>query len=162
MGSFFFSLPMRILFILLLLIACTISQAQQTVISRQDSALKKFRNDYPQEKVYVQTDKLHYASGETIWMKAWTQLEESPGYLSKVLYIDLVDKTGKVIQKKMFQLDSLGSTAADFELPLEIKSGNYSINAYTLWMLNFPEFIFHKDIFIYGDDYLASRKKSFC
>lgn len=55
--------------------------------------------------------------------------------------------------KKMFQLDSLSSTGAEFDLPASIKSGNYSINAYTLWMLNFPEFVYRKNIFIYGGDY---------
>jgi hypothetical protein len=53
----------------------------------------------------------------------------------------------------MYQLDSLSSTAASFDLPQNLSSGNYSINAYTLWMLNFPEFIYSKNIYVYGTDY---------
>ena len=115
-----------------------------------DSALAIFKNNYPQEKVFLQTEKSYYFPGETIWMKAWCALDGAPSYLSRILYVDLVNNQGEVISKKMYRLDSLSSTPADIELPAEIKSGNYTLNAYTLWMLNFPQFIYHKNIFIYN------------
>ena len=79
-------------------------------------------------------------------MKAWCTLDGVPSYLSRILYVDLVNSQGEVISKKMYRLDSLGSTPADIEIPAQIKSGNYTINAYTLWMLNFPQFVYHKNI----------------
>jgi hypothetical protein len=122
-----------------------------------DSALQKFRNLYPQEKVFAQTDKETYLSGETIWMKIWCTLDGVPTFLSNILYVDLVNAEGKVVAKKMYKLDSLSSTQADLDLPVTIASGTYSINAYSLWMLNFPDFIFRKSIFIYGTDYLNKK-----
>lgn len=119
-----------------------------------DSALQQFRTLYPQEKVFVQTDKERYLSGETIWMKAWCTLDGVPTFLSNILYVDLINAEGKVVTKKMYRLDSLSSTPADMELASEMPSGNYVINAYTLWMLNFPSFIFRKPIYVYGTDYL--------
>ncbi len=120
--------------------------------------LDKWRNDYPQEKVFLQTDKTYYLAKENIWMKAWCSTIDGPTYLSRIIYIDLVDEKGNVIQKNMYQLDSLGSTGATFTIPEKTVTGNYSINAYTLWMLNFPEFIFRKNIFIYGDDFKQNEK----
>lgn len=149
---------MKKLFLGLFLIVSTLASAQQFTVDKK--SLEKFKNEYPQEKVFLQTDKVQYISGETIWMKAWCMLDGAPTFLSKILYIDLINSNGLVIQKKMVQLDSLGSTAVDFDLPSNIKSGNYAINAYTLWMLNFPEFIFRKNIFVYGTDYSATTNNN--
>lgn len=123
------------------------------------SILDKFRNDFPQEKVFLQTDKSHYFSGETVWMKAWCMVDGMPTFLSRILYVDMVNTAGQVVLKKMYKLDSLSTTAADFDLPANFKSGNYSINAYTLWMLNFPSFVFKKNIFVYGTDYKTTEIK---
>ncbi|HEX6915818.1 MAG TPA: MG2 domain-containing protein, partial [Chitinophagaceae bacterium] len=109
--------------------------------------------EFPQEKVFVQTDRSWYVGGETIWMKAWCTLDGSPSFLSRILYVDIVNADGAVIGKKMYKLDSMASTPADFVIPYDLKSGNYRINAYTLWMLNFPDYVFSKDVFIYGSDY---------
>ncbi|HUP10757.1 MAG TPA: hypothetical protein VM187_01050, partial [Niastella sp.] len=131
---------------ILCLVQTNILLAQTT----PDSALAKFKNNFPQEKVFLQTDKIYYFPGESIWMKAWCAIEGAPSYLSRILYIDLVNSQGEVISKKMYRLDSLGSTPADMEVPAQIKSGNYTLNAYTLWMLNFPQFVYQKNIYIYN------------
>lgn len=149
---------MKKIFTWLIMLVSTLASAQVTTLDKK--SLEKFKNEYPQEKVFLQTDKVQYFSGETIWMKAWCMLDGSPTYLSRILYVDLVNSKGEVVLKKMYQLDSLSSTAADFDLPVNIKSGNYAINAYSLWMLNFPEFIYRKNIFIYGTDYATSNSNN--
>ncbi len=143
--------------LLFLVVFSSVGFAQNLPFNK--SVLDKFKNDYPQEKVFLQTDKTHYFSGETIWMKAWCMVDGMPTFLSRILYVDLVNSTGQVILKKMYKLDSLSSTAADFDLSSNIKSGNYSVNAYTLWMLNFPSFVFRKNIFVYGKDYNTAEVK---
>lgn len=120
--------------------------------------LDNWKKDYPQEKVFLQTDKAHYLPGEIIFMKAWCVLDGEPSFLSRILYVDLVNEKGEVLAKNMYKLDSLSSTGADIELPKTIPSGKYSINAYTLWMLNFPEFVASKPIYIYADDYLDKQQ----
>jgi hypothetical protein len=115
--------------------------------------LSKWKDENPQEKVYVQTDKSQYFGGETIWIKAWCVLDGAPTFLSKILYIDIVNDKGDVIDKKMCKIDSLGSVAAEIDLDATIASGKYAINAYTLWMLNFPNYIFTKNIYVYNGDY---------
>lgn len=144
---------MKLLLISFCFFIATVSKAQHTFFLSPDSALTKFKTLYPQEKVFVQTDKDFYLSGETIWMKAWCALEEGPSFLSKIIYVDLINNTNQVILKKMYLLDSLSSTGADFELPESLATGTYSLNAYTLWMLNFPDYIFKKNVFVYGNDF---------
>jgi hypothetical protein len=122
-----------------------------------DSALSFLRNNYPQEKVFVQTDKTWYFPGETIWMKAWCTLDGAPTYLSRILYVELANANGQVINKKMYKLDSLSSTPANIDLPENMASGNYSINAYTLWMLNFPGFVYRQNMYVYN---MGDYKKS--
>jgi len=144
--------------LLILLSACPVFS--QSALSA-DTALARLKSNYPQEKVFVQTDKTYYFPGETVWMKAWCTLDGAPSYLSRLLYLELVNLQGDVIQKKMYRLDSMGSTAADLDMPADIKTGQYAINAYTLWMLNFPEFIFHKDIYVYNaNDYDKNAPRS--
>jgi hypothetical protein len=140
-----------------LLAAWLITAQAYTQNITADSALSFVRNNYPQEKVFVQTDKTYYFPGETIWMKAWCTLDGAPTYLSRILYVELANERGQVIKKKMFKLDSMGSTPADFDLSESLAGGNYSVNAYTLWMLNFPQFVYRRNIYVYN---MGDYKKS--
>jgi hypothetical protein len=158
---FHLNMLMRLLSLSIFSCILSVSGFSQTGKSlAPDSALNYLNSNYPQEKVFLQTDKTQYIAGESIWMKAWCTLEGNPSFLSRILYVDLVNSSGKVVDKRMYKLDSLSSTAADFSIPAEIITGNYSINAYTLWMLNFPQYLFKKDIFIYNSDYKAQLVKN--
>ena len=127
------------------------------------SGLKKWYENNPQEKVFVQTDRDRYLSGETIWLKAWCSMDGVPGFLSKILYVTLTNENGEVIEKKMYSLDSSSSANGVLDLNRNLKSGNYILSAYTLWMLNYPQFVFTKPVFIYGNGYTEkteAEKKS--
>ncbi len=149
---------MKKFFTLILFAFCLVDLYAQTLTT--DSSLSKFKNDYPQEKVFIQTDKSNYFPGETIWMKAWCTVDGVPSYLSRILYVDLVNSKGDVVSKKMYKLDSLSSTPVDIDIPSTMQAGNYAINAYTLWMLNFPEFIYRKNVFVYNTDYKINSKNA--
>ncbi|MBN8836094.1 MAG: hypothetical protein J0I09_02450 [Sphingobacteriia bacterium] len=124
-----------------------------------DSALSLYKANFPQEKVLLQIDRNVYTSGETVWLKSWCMLDGQPSYLSSIIYVDLIDEHGTVLSKKMYKTDSLNSSPGNIELPAELKSGPYLVRAYTLWMLNFPEFIAKKNIFIYASDYRTYAKE---
>jgi hypothetical protein len=122
------------------------------LIRQIQSSLGKYRNDFPQEKIFVHTDRNSYTAGETIWFKTYTTLEGKPSDLSRIVYVELVNEKGIVTDKKMLKL-SKGSAPGELLLPGNLPSGNYSLNAYTLWMLNFPYFIYRKNIYVYNTDY---------
>jgi len=132
------------------IILCTgFSYAQQSL----DSLSKKFdryRNTFPQEKLYVHFAQEFYLTGETVWFKIYYvdgALHHSMD-LSKVAYVEILDNNNQpLLQTKVALKDGKGD--GSLFLPASINSGNYHVRAYTQWMRNFsPEFFFHKTISI--------------
>lgn len=105
---------------------------------------------FPQEKIYVQTDKPYYLGGETIWFRAY--LVKASGHklstLSKKVYVELANENDSVIKKILLNAADL-KTNGYIRLSDSLQEGNYVLRAYTNWMLNFnPQFIFSKKIYI--------------
>ncbi len=121
------------------------SSAQNTVPEKMIAALDSFSFLRPQEKTYVQTDRNDYITGESIWFKTYALLNEKPTILSKVIYVDLVDQSGTVTEKKMLKLKD-GTANGVLDIKPEWAPGDYYLRCYTMWMLNFPAFITEKKI----------------
>ena len=103
-----------------------------------------------QEKVYVQTDKALFATGETIWFKVYV-VDASFHELmnaSKVAYLEILSAEQKPVHQLKVELqDGIGD--GYFEIPASLVSGNYRLRAYTNWMKNFSaEYYFEKNISI--------------
>jgi len=106
--------------------------------------------NYPQEKLYLQTDKPYYSAGEEIWFKAFLVNETTlePNALSQFVYVELINKTDSVLYRVKIKKDSTGF-AGHIKLKPEIPSGTYSLRAYTYWMQNVgTDFFFSKNILI--------------
>ena len=120
--------------------------------------LKQWFENYPQEKVYLQMNRQQFTSGEQIWIKGWCTFRQKPSFLSRIVYVDVVDEKGKVVDKSMYRLDSLGSFYGQIDIARKWKSGNYTLRGYTAWMLNQPDYIFHQPFFVYGEDEVSKVK----
>ena len=77
--------------------------AQQTDTTNltQQEQLKRFlyqNSLMPQERVHVMTDRSHYLSGDTIWMRAFLVdgLTKKPVHYSRFLYVELRDEADKL------------------------------------------------------------------
>ena len=101
-----------------------------------DSLLKKLNAEFPQEKLYLQFDRSMYSAGETIWAKAYVFSGSNISMISKTLYTELIDETGKVIDRKTSPIFMSGAAVA-FDLPAGLIGSLVYIRAYTQWMLNF-------------------------
>lgn len=109
-----------------------------------DSLMQRFRaaaafdHEYPREQVVIHTDNSAYLEGETLWFKAYTvrasSLRQAP--LSRVLYVELLNDEGAVMERKLVRLDSLGTGSGEFKLVPPIHSGFHELRAYTREMLN--------------------------
>jgi hypothetical protein len=112
------------------------------------SALTTYYKNYPAEKVYVQTDKSVYLSSQTIWYKMYSTSYGAPSRMSKVAYLQLLDRKGNiVVTKKLFLSD--GAAQGDIQIPDSLPSSTYELRGFTAWMLNFEELgLFHKNIVI--------------
>jgi hypothetical protein len=84
------------------------------------------------EKLIVLTDKPFYSAGESIWLKAWCldSLSNRNIYLSKNLFVDLVDDKDSVISQILFNIPER-KTAGKILLPATLNEGYYWLRAYT-------------------------------
>lgn len=102
-------------------------------------------NSFPhhQEKVYLHFDNTGYYLGETIWFKAYVVNATSlcPEPVSKVLYVELLNSRGIVLETKKLQITN-GQCHGDFYLTTrnyDYHPGYYELRAYTKNMLNFGD-----------------------
>lgn len=123
-----------------------------TPLDRIIAGFQKYLDELPQEKVYLHFDRPYYASGDTIWFKAYitTGAFHLKSSLSRTVYIELInEKGGLVEQLTLLSID--GSAPGDISLSDTLKSGNYLIRAYTNWMKNTGEdYFFHRYVKIWN------------
>lgn len=103
------------------------------------------------ERVYVQTDKDFYLSGETLWLKMYlTDAEGRPASFSRVGYAELVDARGAAGGRVKLSLNR-GSGWGALVIPPTLPSGCYRLSGYTRQMRNEGEAVyFSKLIRIYN------------
>lgn len=133
-------------FILILIVVLFLSTFSSGKI---ENTVLNTGND-PLEKIYIHFDNNFYKAGDDIWFKiylvdAQTHKLEAP---SKVVYVDLIDPTNKVVKSKIIKIKE-GCGEGDFKLPLDLIRGEYIVRAYTNFMRNFDDaFIFRKELYI--------------
>lgn len=120
--------------------------------------LENWQNNYPQEKVFLQTDRNRYAAGEVVWFKATCTYEGKPSFLSRIIYITITNTQGKVVSKSMYKLDANASANGTIDIGKNWASDSYSVNAYTLWMQNFPSYVASQNIYVYSSNYVNAKK----
>lgn len=142
--------------LLIIFSCCTFSALAQLTPEQAAKALDSFAFMNPQEKIFVHSDRDIFTAGETIWFKTYITLDGLPTNLSKVVYVELANNKGQLVAKRMLKADD-GSAAGEITLNDSLPSGTYTLNAYTLWMLNFPQFIFKKHIAVHNAN--AGKRK---
>ena len=100
------------------------------------------------EKLYLHLNQPYYGAGDTIWFKAYLAdaVSHRPDTLSNFIYVDLADRRGEFVLSRKIKRDSLGF-ANCLPLPDTLSAGEYTLRAYTGWMLNFdPAFFYRRNI----------------
>ena len=115
-----------------------------------DQLLNNWSAKSPIEKIYLHLDRENYIAGETVWFKAYLYSDYQPDTISTSVYVELLNKASAIISRKVLPV-FLGNTNGQIELPDSLLTGNYTIRAYTLTMMNQdPAFLYKKNVFIYG------------
>jgi hypothetical protein len=147
----------------LALIFCTTAFklfAQTTDINSVKNSITTLAEGFPQEKIYLHYDKPAYAPGETIWFKAYLMSGANADDISKTVYIDFIDESGKLL-KHCVQPVYQSSANGDFDIPLEFKDRAVYVKAYTRWMLNFDSsFLYRKAVQIVQTKPLLKEKNT--
>ena len=104
-----------------------------TLFSRQ---LKVF----PQEKIYLHTDKPYYITGEKIWFRAHLvdAATHVPCPVSRYVYVELFNHSDSLIARVKIGNDN-DAYHGYIDIPQDIPEGGYILRAYTHFMLNLDE-----------------------
>lgn len=136
-----------------LLFFVTLFAGANAQINIKDSVLSHYKR-LPHEKVYLHTDKPYYAAGDTIWFRAHVAdaVTNTPVDRSKFVYVELLDNAADtLIERAMIKCDSNKVFANALVLPRSLRSGRYTLAAYTRWMMNFDkELFFYKQVQVLG------------
>lgn len=110
-----------------------------------------------QEKVVLTTDRTTYFAGEQMLLKANCLLPVSNDSLSRILYVELLDRKSKpVLQKKL--VIAQGVATAVIAIPEDVITGNYYLRAYTQYMRNFNSDKFYtSEVMIVNPDLQAKE-----
>ncbi len=140
----------KIYIILLILLPVTLIGAdfEDGFIERLYQYLQKYNKEYPDEKIYIQTDKTYYRQNENLWYKAYllNSTDNKPSTVSDVLYVELKDPKGNVVAKHEHNVLS-GVSDGSFYFNENMAGGLYTLIGYTKWMTNRgDEFLFKKEI----------------
>lgn len=129
-------------------IPCVITLAQENKSDTLRTRFNKYVEKNLEEKIYVHTDRDGYVTGETIWFTVYvTDALHRPLSLSKVVYVEVLDRNKAVVQAKISVKEGIGS--GSLFLPATLVSDNYQFRAYSNWMKNYSaDFYFHKTISI--------------
>ncbi|MCL2328805.1 MAG: hypothetical protein FWC39_09900 [Bacteroidetes bacterium] len=110
-------------------------------VTRLKNSLKSYNQEFPKEKIYVQTDKTYYKPTENIGYKVFltdaVTLKNST--VSKIFYVELIDPWGNVVEKHEHNLSITSETNGQFSLKYGATGGIYKLRAYTKWQKNWGE-----------------------
>ncbi|WP_372949926.1 TonB-dependent receptor plug domain-containing protein [Mariniphaga sp.] len=104
----------------------------------------------PAEKIYLHTDREYYFTGETVWLKSYLTDSRSgrliPG--AENIYLHLLNENGRsTIEQTILSVN--GVVSSQIILPDTLKPGNYLLQAFTDYLLNFgSEAFFSKNLSI--------------
>lgn len=144
---------MRFLFFIsfIILLQGNVLRAQEIKSASIENIFLEQLSFYPQEKIYVQTDRSVYLSGETIWFRAHLvdALLLKQANASRYIYIELINPLDDIIQRIKIKPDSTGSFYGHIPLEENLVEGNYTVRAYTQFMQNQGnDYFFHKSVYI--------------
>ena len=131
---------------------CTISYSQSAIsVDSIKSAFIEQIQWFPQEKVYLHTDKSSYVTGEKLWFKAYLTYASAhfPSEISRFVYVELINKQGAVESRVKVRM-SPGQSYGQIHIPETLSEDNYLLRAYTGTMYNMDEdYLFKKNIYIH-------------
>ena len=131
------------------------ASALETDIPIEELVANRFKEQlrvFPQEKIWLHTDKPYYLSGEKIWFRAYLvdASIHTPSPYSQYVYVELFSPLDTVIARvKIRREDDAfhGCLPVSDDLP----EGDYTLRAYTTHMLNCDEnYFFTKTVHIGG------------
>jgi len=125
-------------------------KTDDTFADEISAIIENVYQNYPKEKIYIQTDKEVYRPGEELLFKTYVRDVERNSFsgYSDFLTLLLLDEDYKIVEEKKYALTN-GTFSGRYILPASLSLGTFKVIAYTDWMENYGfEDIFSKEIVI--------------
>lgn len=92
----------------------------------------------PAEKIYLHTDAEHYFQNDTIWFKTYLADSRSGQLIPRAenIYVNLLNESGSPVYQSIL-LSVNGTVSGNISISDTLKPGNYLIQAFTGYLLNF-------------------------
>ena len=115
---------------------------------------------FPQEKIYLQTDKPYYITGEKLFFRAFLldAFSNQQDTLSRYVYVELINSEDSVVQRVKIRQDENHLFYGTIPLRENLPQGEYRIRAYTQYMLNQGESSFFSKQVRIGDPKVLKEK----
>jgi hypothetical protein len=139
---------LRSMNVLVLILGSLIIQGQ--TIQQLSKKLSLYEEKYPEESVFLQTDRNIFAPGDIVWFSAYINqdLGNRSSSPSRDLFVSLIDKDSLEVVHTLFPVSN-NKSSGSFDIPEQLTSGHYLLIAYTSWMKNMPvNRMFSKEIII--------------
>ncbi|MFT7032691.1 MAG: TonB-dependent SusC/RagA subfamily outer membrane receptor [Cyclobacteriaceae bacterium] len=134
--------------------------SEDVVAQKITKAFEEYRSDFSGEKIYIHLDKSVYHYSDNIWFKVYLVdgLSNIANAISNVVYVDLIDQSGKLIISKKVKIENGGGNG-DFKLSKDFIEGTYEVRGYTNFMRNFgDEFFFKQRVVILNGHSLSQNE----
>lgn len=132
---------------------------------KADSISSRIRHQlqlFPQEKVFVHTDRYRYMAGDTIWLRAHLvdAVTHIPASVSRYVYVELADEADSIVNRIKLREDN-EIYRGQLVLDSLLGQGYYTLRAYTDFMRNLPEdYLFKRTIPVSGTYLNQSAKET--
>ncbi|GAB2577484.1 TonB-dependent receptor plug domain-containing protein [Spirosoma areae] len=153
--NFLFSRSTSLVVLLAIALFTSFRSDNNEFITQLITRFRAYNQERPTEKVYLQTDREAYLTGETIWLKGYLfdGANHEADTVSRVVYVDVVDPLAKRVRLRT-QLRATNSYApGQLVVPDSLRAGTYQLRAYTSFMRNESEaYFFTKTLTILHSD----------
>ena len=131
-------LRMFVMLAIVFLFFSPLHAAEDVGIREMVNRINLFNRYLPQEKVYLHFDNTAYFMGEKMWFKAYVLRSDNHHAtdVSRVLYVELLDRSGNVVETQKLPIGAMGQADGVFDLRNVLAGGFYEVRAYTRYMLN--------------------------
>ena len=142
----------RILFFLLFIRFSSILYGQNSVSDSLAILFNHQMNVFPQEKIYIHTDKPYYITGESIWFRAYLAdaATHIPTPVSRYVYVELINPLDSIVTRVKIRQEE-GAYHGYLLIPDDAPEGDYTMRAYTTFMQSQDEHYYFTKTIRIGD-----------
>ena len=131
----------KVLVFFLLALASGIVYGQNSIPDNLASLFHHQLISFPQEKIYLHTDKPYYLSGEKIWFRAYLAdaVTHIPSPFSRYIYVELINPLDSVVARVKIRPDEVEAYHGHLPIPDDVPEDDYTLRAYTTYMQSIDE-----------------------